>query len=100
MAAMVLCFLLTSCGTLLTQPASPASLPVMTGAATTNDVNLLAYELLLKQANTSLNPTFTSAPINTALDGLIALTGLVVGWYARHKGIGATSTSPPPTTKV
>lgn len=88
------------CGTLLTQPASPASLPVLTGAATTNDVNLIAYELLLKQANTSLNPTSTNAPVNTALDGLIALSGLVAGWYARHKGIGTTSTAPPPTTKV
>lgn len=73
------------CELALHRTAKENSLPVITGAATTNDVNAVAYLELLKKTNTSLNPTPTAQPINMALDGLIALAAAGAGWYARHR---------------
>jgi len=72
------------CSTLLS-PASPASLPVVTGAATTNDTELVAYLKTAQAANEAFNVTSTSAPINLMLAGAVSLASAWAGWYARHK---------------
>jgi len=72
------------CSTLLS-PASSASLPVVTGAATTNDTELVAYLKTAQAANEAFNVTSTAAPINLMLAGAVSLASAWAGWYARHK---------------
>jgi 3-deoxy-D-manno-octulosonic-acid transferase len=72
------------CSTLLS-PASPASLPVVTGSATTNDTELVAYLKTAQAANEAFNVTSTAAPINLMLAGAVSLASAWAGWYARHK---------------
>ena len=45
------------CGTLLGTKAPATSLPVRLNAASTNDVQLVAWEKFFQAANTQLNPT-------------------------------------------
>ena len=73
------------CGTLLGTKAAATSLPVQLSAATTNDVQLVAWEKFFQAANSQLNPTPSEAPINAVLGGIIALTSALAGWYGRHK---------------
>ena len=72
------------CGTLLGTKASTTSVPVELGAATTNDVNLVAWEKVAQVLNATANPTSTNAPINTLIGAAIGLTTSFAGWYARH----------------
>jgi hypothetical protein len=72
------------CSTLLS-PASPASLPVTLGSATTNDTELVAYLKTAQAANAAFNVTSTNAPINLMLAGAVSLASAWAGWYARHK---------------
>jgi hypothetical protein len=72
------------CGTLLGTKAGTTSVPVELGAATTNDVNLVAWEKVAQVLNATANPTSTNAPINTLLGAAIGLTTAFAGWYARH----------------
>lgn len=77
--------LVVGCEAMLVRKSGVNSLAVQTGAATTNDVNAVAVLKLLEKTNTSLNPTPSAAPINAALEGLIALAAAGAGWYARHR---------------
>ena len=95
----------TGCGTLLGTHAGQSSLPVELGASTTNTPNAVAYLQLAKVINASANPTPTEAPINTALDGLIALAAMASGYWVHRNGVshgaavGAAATlaaAPPP----
>jgi hypothetical protein len=72
------------CSSLFTKTVDTASLPVVSGAATTNDPTAVAYEKLALQLNATYNPT-PSEPIIASLGGaLLALTSAFSGWYARH----------------
>lgn len=86
MAAAVLVWA-TGCGTLLGTNASSGSLPVQLGVTDTNTPNLVAYLQLVKAVNANVNPTPTEAPLNTALDGLIALASLASGFWLHKHGV-------------
>jgi hypothetical protein len=70
---------------MLATPASPQSLPVTLGTATTNDSELTAYLKTAQAANAAFNVTSTSEPINLMLAGAVSLASAWAGWYARHK---------------
>lgn len=89
----------SGCGILLGTKAPATSLPVQLAAATTNDVNLVAWEKVIQAANAQMNPTSTEAPVNAVLGGIIALTSALAGWYARHKG-NAIDTAAVAATKL
>jgi hypothetical protein len=98
------CFFITvGCSALLEKTASPTSVPVQLGVATTNDVNLVAYEELIQQLNNQLNPTPSRELVDTILGALISLTSAVAGWVGRHAASPTTSTvvqSAPTPTKT
>lgn len=72
------------CTALLTKTAPSDSLPVTIGAATTNDVNAVAYEKLALALNAQYN-TSSTEPLVAGLGGvLVTLTSAFAGWYARH----------------
>lgn len=94
-AAMLACLLIgVGCSSLLTKQASSTSLPVVTGAATTNDFELLAWERLFQAANAAANPTSTREPIDTIMGAIIALTSGLAGWYGRHHATKSPPTQP------
>lgn len=72
------------CSSLLTKQATPISLPVTMGAATTNDPVAVAWEKAALQLNAQYNAT-SSEPLLAGLGGvLVTLTSAFAGWYARH----------------
>ena len=92
------------CTALLTKTAPSDSLPVTIGAATTNDVNAIAYEKMALALNAQYNTT-SSEPLIAGLGGvLLTLTSAFAGWYARHHTaqqqiaatLAATTTTKPP----
>ena len=89
------------CTALLTKTAPSDSLPVTIGAATTNDVNAVAYEKLALALNAQYN-TSSTEPLVAGLGGvLVTLTSAFAGWYARHhtatQQIAATLAAGAPT---
>ena len=94
---------LISCKALLQSTATPASLPVLTGAATTNDLNIVAYLKEAQQVNSLANLTPTQAPINSLLSALIPLASAAAGFFTSHMTkakITTVSTTTPPATKI
>jgi hypothetical protein len=72
------------CGTMLAKTATSGTLPVLSGAATTNDVNAIAYEKYALALNAQYN-TSSSEPMIAAIGGaILALTSAASGWYSRH----------------
>ena len=84
-ALLVVATLATACTSLLTKNAPSTSVPVLMGAATTNDNELVAYELAVKTANQQFNATQTEPLVDAGMAALITLTSAFVGWYARHQ---------------
>jgi hypothetical protein len=79
--------LLTSCGAMgraWTTPAAPTSMPVLSGAATTNDSEAIAWMRMAKATNSLANPTPTEPLINLALASFISLSSAAAGYWARH----------------
>jgi len=78
-------FTLTGCGSLLTKQASPTSLPVQSGLATTNDLQSVAIIREVQAANAAFNPTPSEPIVNAALGALATLISLGSGWWLRHQ---------------
>ena len=74
----------TGCAALLQKKAPATSLPVLNGAATTNDLASVAWLQLAQDINKAVNPTSTSLPIDTGLGALIGLISAASGFVARH----------------
>lgn len=72
------------CGSLIGTGAAADSLPVQLQVATTNDVQLVAWEKALQSLNSIANPTPAKESVDTLLGALIGLTTAAAGWYARH----------------
>jgi len=72
------------CAALLQKKAPATSLPVLNGAATTNDLASVAWLQLAQDINKAVNPTSTSMPIDTGLGALIGLISAASGFLARH----------------
>jgi hypothetical protein len=81
------------CGTLLTPHPAVNSLPVQLVGASTNDIPLIQWEELARAVNSQVNPTPTREPIDTILGAVIGLTGVLGGWYARHRATAQTKGS-------
>ena len=86
------------CKSFLTTPAPASSIPVLSGAATTNDPATVAYLKLAGQINAFANPTPTEPLIATALTALTALASAAAGFAARHYTITPTVPSASTTT--
>lgn len=93
----------------MTQHAAPDSVAVTTGAATTNDVEAVAYAKLVRAINANANPTPTREPLDAVLGAGVAVASALAGWYARHKAgaqiaarvmniVAQTENKVPPTT--
>ena len=94
---------LVGCKALLTQTAPANSIPVSVGAATTNDINAVAWVKTVAAANSSLNPTPTEQPLNALFSALIPLISAAAGFYTRHSLISPTTASTgnvPPPAKI
>lgn len=79
----------TGCKSMLGTTASANSVPVNTGAATTNDVNAVAYLELARQLNATLNATPSSPLVNDGLTALIALVSGLAGALAHKYGVAS-----------
>jgi len=94
---------LTSCSSLLTKQATPNSIAVSSGLATTNDLAVVAQIRELQMLNKSLNPTQTSPLIDVALGGIAMMLSAFGGWYARHHTalaqIASANSNPNPPEK-
>jgi hypothetical protein len=69
----------------LTTTAPASSIPVVSGVATTNDLEAVAVIKEAQALNATYDPTPYAAPINAALGGLAALITAASGFYLRHK---------------
>ena len=92
----ILIFIMLTCGvgcspTFEAGTARPNSFPVLTGAATTNDSQAVAWLKEVKQVN-GYAPTPVQAPVNYTLDALIGLGTFAAGWITRHKTVKKTAT--------
>ena len=75
------------CRSMLTTMATPASVPVQLGVATTNDPVAVAYLKAAQLANQNLNPTPTEQPINMLLTAAISFLSLASGWLIHKSGV-------------
>lgn len=67
---------------------APKALPVQIGAASTNDVPLVAWLQLAQMANRTLTPQPYQEGVNVVLGGVITVIAGLAGWWARHKRPG------------
>ena len=91
LASIAVMLAVTGCESLFTKTASPESLPVEYGGATTNDPNIVAYLKLAQAINATANPTPTEIPINQVIGALIVLAGAASGFYGRHIAAAAAT---------
>ena len=73
-----------ACRSAFLTPSSPTSLPSLTGAAGTNDSEVIAWLKFAQQVNSTANITPTNQPIDRAITALEVLASAAAGWFARH----------------
>ena len=88
---------LTGCK-LLTTTASPENPAVISGAATTNTLAVVADIQTARAVNAAVNPTASEPLVDAGLGALAALITALSGWYVRHKTLTAASTTPATTS--
>ena len=74
----------SGCSGLLTRTASPTSIPVTSGIATTNQLAVVADLNEARSLNAALNPTPSAPLVDAGLGALAALLTALSGWYVRH----------------
>jgi uncharacterized membrane protein len=74
----------TGCRALTSGTASPTSIPVTQGVASTNDSQVVAVLKEAQALNQAANPTPYEPLINDGLSGLIMLASAFGGWMLRH----------------
>ena len=77
--------MLSGCRALTSGTASPTSLPVTQGIATTNDSQIVAVLKEAQAINQAADPTPYEPLVNDTLSGIIMLASAFGGWMLRHK---------------
>lgn len=83
------------CTSLFQKKAPEQSLPVLSGAASTNDTQAVAWLRYALELNHNAPATAAQPIIDATLGAGIAIASGISGWMARHKA--ATPTTPKPS---
>ena len=78
----------------LTTSIGQNSLPVLSGAATTNSSQTIAWLQYAQSVNDAANPTPSKSVIDSAIGALIALSSAAAGWFGKHQASAAPKNPP------